>query len=64
MEKGKLCQDVEEEGGREIMFNIFSGIHIVTGAGGGGGGRWGRLTLTQISSVSLDVECVFKERID
>lgn len=54
---------MEKEGGREIIFNIFDGIHIVRGAEGGGAGgsekmEDGRLTLTRISSVSIDEQCV------
>lgn len=55
MEKGELCQDVEE-GGREIILNIFDGNHLQ----GSRRGEEGRLTLTQISSVSLDG--VFKDK--
>lgn len=62
MEKGELCQDVEEggrEGGKSV--SIYSMGIIFRAAGGGRMGEEGRLTLTQISSVSLDG--VFKDKI-
>lgn len=58
MEKGELCQDVEE-GGKS--FSIYSMGIIFRAAGWGRMGEEGRLTLTQISSVSLDG--VFKDKI-
>lgn len=69
IEKGELCQNVAKEGGREIIFNIFNGSRIIRGgeAGEEGGGRWwrrGRLTLTQISSVSVHERCVFTGQTD
>ncbi len=44
MEKGELCQNVAEEGGREIIFNICNGSHIVRGTemGEEGGENWWR----------------------
>lgn len=63
MEKESFVRMWREMEGGGITFNIFDGYNIVRGGGeGGGGGRRetmeeGRLTLTQISSVSLDVQC-------
>lgn len=66
MEKESFVRMWREMEGGGITFNIFDGYNIVRGGGGSrreeGGGRRetmeeGRLTLTQISSVSLDVQC-------
>lgn len=70
MEKGKLVLSECGDGGREG--NHFHYIQWDSYRQGSRGGRGsgsemleeGRLTLTQISSLSLDAQCVFKEETD